>query len=227
MSTVHRPPLATTQPPQQPKPLPPTHGDDHRPPAMKQPKPQSNDNQNRRSSSSSPIPKQNGVETGVGEERSSGEEEKGGKVKAKKDKSQKAKELGNSSSSPVAMYGSYIQPVPVIIVGSHYDQLESHRAEEAVRQTQQLVAEMREQFCEYLDISEQLYPLNCLKSVSPEIRALKGELCTVRSKLVEVRMELFMYTVCQVFQVLNFCTFFGGSILNFKKLLYGNDNCNI
>lgn len=93
---------------------------------------------------------------------------------------------GAPTSPAVAMYGSYIQPVPVIIVGSHYDKLEGQRAIEAVQKTQQLVDELREQFEEYLDISPQLYPLNCLKSVSAEIRALKERLCVVRSKLVEV-----------------------------------------
>ena len=100
-----------------------------------------------------------------------------------RDETAKAKE---PSSPAVAMYGSYIQPVPVIIVGSHYDKLDGQRAVEAVQQTQRLVDELREQFEEYLDISPQLYPLNCLKSVSAEIRALKERLCIVRSKLVEV-----------------------------------------
>ena len=92
-----------------------------------------------------------------------------------------------AQSIPEAMYGSYIQPVPVIVVGSHYDQLEGQSAVEAVQQTQRLVDELREQYEEYLDISPQLYPLNCLKAVSVEIRALKERLCVVRSKLVDVR----------------------------------------
>ena len=94
-----------------------------------------------------------------------------------------------------AMYGSYIQPVPVIIVGSHYDQLEGQSAVEAVQQTQRLVDELRDQYEEYLDISPQLYPLNCLKAVSAEIRALKERLCVVRSKLVDVR-DVWVVCVC-------------------------------
>ena len=41
-------------------------------------------------------------------------------------------------------------------------------------------------FEEYLYISPLLYPLNCLKAVSPEIKALKEHLCEVRAKLLEV-----------------------------------------
>lgn len=36
-------------------------------------------------------------------------------------------------------------------------------------------------------MSPYLYPLDCLKSVSLEIKALRDHLCEVRSKLVEVR----------------------------------------
>lgn len=41
-------------------------------------------------------------------------------------------------------------------------------------------------FEDYLAISPRLYPINCLKSVSPEIRVLKDHLCEVRAKLLEV-----------------------------------------
>ena len=41
-------------------------------------------------------------------------------------------------------------------------------------------------FEECLLISPHLYPLNCLKSVSAEIKCLKDHLCEVRSKLLEV-----------------------------------------
>ena len=126
-----------------------------------------------------------GEREGVSGRTGEGDREEGKREAEKEDESPKPKK--RTSSSPMAaMYGSYILPVPVIIVGSHYDQLEGQAAVAAVQQTQRLVDELREQFEEYLDISPQLYALNCLKSVSTEIRALKERLCTVRSKLVDV-----------------------------------------
>ena len=97
--------------------------------------------------------------------------------------------------NPVAMYGSYLEPVPVIIVASHYDLLEGEKQREAVQQTQRLVDELREEFEEYLEISPQLYPLNCLRAVSPKIRALKERLCTVRSQLVEASLSTDFFSL--------------------------------
>lgn len=98
-----------------------------------------------------------------------------------------------------------LQAVPVIVVGSHYDQIHD-RQQEVVMSVQSLVNEMKikyvtyfvpiyhyfyhyilYRFEDYLDISPHLYPLNCLKAVTPEIKALKDHLCEVRSKLLEVK----------------------------------------
>ena len=85
------------------------------------------------------------------------------------------------------MYGSVLQPVPVILVGSHYDLIPVERQAEVVARTQKLVNEMRDQFEEYLEISPNLYPLNCLRAVSSEMKELKERLCEVRAKLIDVR----------------------------------------
>ena len=112
------------------------------------------------------------------------------------------------SDAPEEMYGSVLQPVPVIIVGSHYDLVPSTNQQPFLARTQDLVTEMKKRFAlhstyytvnsmleaflsvfrfeEYLDISPKLFPLNCLKSVSAEIKLLKDHLCEVRSKLLEV-----------------------------------------
>ena len=95
-------------------------------------------------------------------------------------------EDGNSSDSQNSMYGSVLQPVPVVIVGSHLDLVPVDQQPEVVGNTQRLVDEMRDRFEEYLEISPKLYPLNCLKAVSAEIKVLKDRLCEVRSKLLEV-----------------------------------------
>lgn len=47
----------------------------------------------------------------------------------------------DDSIAQETMYGTLLQPVPVMIVGSHYDQISS---QEAVEKTQQLVTEMKE-----------------------------------------------------------------------------------
>ena len=151
-------------------------------------------------SNSSP-PQHNGVETGGtgnGEEEDSGreKEESGGSGKRRGVEENQAEGAAGGAQNqnripkPAAeMYGSYIDPVPVLIVGSHYDQLEGQgAATEAVRKTQQLVDELREQFEEYLSISPRLYPLNCLSAVSKEMKDLKEKLCEVRSELVEVKV---------------------------------------
>ena len=46
-------------------------------------------------------------------------------------------------------------------------------------------------FAEYLDISPQLYPMNCLKAVSTEISRFKEQLCEIRSSLLEVIILIF------------------------------------
>ena len=84
------------------------------------------------------------------------------------------------------MYGSVLQPVPVVIVGSHHDEIPPGKEIEVVANAQRLVDEMREVFEEHLDVSPRLYPLNCLKAVSVEMKVLKEQLCVVRSKLLEV-----------------------------------------
>ena len=134
-----------------------------------------------------------GIPTGRGEEKGSEETRRGPGV-GEDDEGEPKIHVGG----PETMYGSYIDPVPVLIVGSHYDKLEGQSAVEAVQRTQQLVDELREQYEEYLNISPRLYPLNCLTSVSPEIRALKERMCEVRSELVEVShiYVLYMHMSC-------------------------------
>ena len=100
---------------------------------------------------------------------------------------------GSLDSSPDAseshdnMYGSVLQQVPVIVIGSHYDLIPVERQAEVVARTQKLVTEMRDQFVEYLEISSHLYPLNCLRAVSLEMKDLKERLCEVRANLIQVR----------------------------------------
>lgn len=107
-----------------------------------------------------------------------------------------------------------LQPVPVIVVGSHYDLIPTDAQQETVTSVQSLVNEMKVKyvcehhffhFCDafhihrfedYLDISTDLYPLNCLKAVTPEIKALKDHLCEVRSKLIEVILLIIMLLMC-------------------------------
>lgn len=90
------------------------------------------------------------------------------------------------STSSQYMYGSVLQPVPVVIVGSHYDQIPLEHQDVVVARTQALVTELRDMFEEYLDVSPHLYPINCLRALSPEMKTLKEHLCAVRSKLLEV-----------------------------------------
>ncbi len=93
----------------------------------------------------------------------------------------------DTSESQDNMYGSVLQPVPVIVVGSHYDLVPVERQAEVVARAQALVTEMRDQFVEYLKISPHLYPLNCLRAVSLEMKELKERLREVRANLIEVR----------------------------------------
>ena len=107
-------------------------------------------------------------------------------------------EDGNSSDSQNSMYGSVLQPVPVVIVGSHLDLVSVNQQPDVVGNTQRLVDEMRDRFEEYLEISPKLYPLNCLRAVSAEMKVLKDRLCEVRSKLLEVGQTLvYILHVCQ------------------------------
>ena len=106
-------------------------------------------------------------------------------------------EDGNSSDSQSSMYGSVLQPVPVVVVGSHLDLVPVDQQPEVVGNTQRLVDEMRDRFEEYLEISPKLYPLNCLRAVSAEMKVLKDRLCEVRSKLLEVGQTLvYILHVC-------------------------------
>ncbi len=51
-------------------------------------------------------------------------------------------------------------------------------------------------FEEYLDVSAHLYPLNCLRAVSPEIRRFKEHLCESRSNLLDVSTPLVACREC-------------------------------
>ena len=95
-------------------------------------------------------------------------------------------EEGDSSDSQNSMYGSVLQPVPVIVIGSHLDLIPVDQQQKVVSNTQRLVDEMQDRFEEYLEISPKLYPLNCLRAVTPEMKVLKDRLCEVRSKLINV-----------------------------------------
>ena len=76
--------------------------------------------------------------------------------------------------------------MPVIVIGSHLDLIPVDQQQKVVSNTQRLVDEMRDRFEEYLEISPKLYPLNCLRAVTPEMKVLKDRLCEVRSKLINV-----------------------------------------
>lgn len=171
--------------------------------------------------SNSTPPEQNGMDaagrgSGEEEEEEDGEketDESGGSNESRGAQENQTEGSGdpknqNEVPKPAEMYGSYIDPVPVLIVGSHYDRLEGQGAVvEAVRQTQQLVEELRRQFEEYLSISPRLYPLNCLSTVSKEIKELKERLCEVRSELVEVNdflpsLSLLLLSVFFLFEQL-------------------------
>ena len=52
--------------------------------------------------------------------------------------------------SPSSMYGAILQPVPIIIVGSHFDQVVMQNRDEVINNTQRLVAEMKDRYCLYI-----------------------------------------------------------------------------
>lgn len=51
---------------------------------------------------------------------------------------------------------------------------------------QQLVSEMCSRYEEYLDIEPFLFPLDCRRATSPEMRAVKEQLSRVRRRLIQV-----------------------------------------
>ncbi len=48
------------------------------------------------------------------------------------------------SDAQETMYGTVLQPVPVMIVGSHYDQIPPQKQQESLDNTQKLVTEMKD-----------------------------------------------------------------------------------
>ena len=50
----------------------------------------------------------------------------------------------SEEESPETMYGTVLQPVPVVIVGSHFDLVSAHNQQAALANTQKLVEEMKD-----------------------------------------------------------------------------------
>ena len=57
-----------------------------------------------------------------------------------------SKSIGSDEESQGTMYGTILQPVPVIIVGSHFDQIVVQNRDEVTTNTQGLVAEMKDRY---------------------------------------------------------------------------------
>ena len=91
-----------------------------------------------------------------------------------------------SIASEDGMYGSVILPVPVVVIGSHYDLLPSSEAPRALERLQDYANEMRDLFKLYLVLSDKVFPLACHMPKSDEMLKLKQELVSVRSKLMKV-----------------------------------------
>ena len=51
---------------------------------------------------------------------------------------------GEESITQETMYGTVLQPVPVMIVGSHYDQIPPQKQQESLENTQKLVTELKD-----------------------------------------------------------------------------------
>ena len=91
---------------------------------------------------------------------------------------------------PANLQPSWLQKVPVIVVGSHYDVLQREKSqaevEETLRGVQMLVNEMQLQFWPFLKVIPDVIPLNCLASRGEEMQRLKEQLDKTRRTRVQV-----------------------------------------
>lgn len=101
-------------------------------------------------------------------------------------------ELTNMSphhlSSPVRaeLPSSSLCPVPVLVVGSHFDLLVDSQRSEIISQFENCLHELSTKFHSSVDIIAQLFPVNCHKPNSSEIKHLKEQITAVRTTDLEV-----------------------------------------
>ena len=100
--------------------------------------------------------------------------------------SEPPEEKRRSIISEDAMFGSVVLPVPVIVIGSHYDLLSPEVGRRALERLQDFANEMGELFKIYLVLSDRVFPLACNMPKSEEMLKLKQELVAVRSRLMKV-----------------------------------------
>lgn len=93
---------------------------------------------------------------------------------------------------PLSDDTSSLQKVPVLVVASHLDQVDT---DVAVPKVQELVADMKELFSASLDIHPTLFSLNCLNSRSSELSSLKDHLVKMHSSVDHVSV----YCYCLLF----------------------------
>ena len=91
---------------------------------------------------------------------------------------------------PADLQPSWLQKVPVIVVGSHYDVLQREKApadvEKTLDEVQMLLNEIQLQFWPFLKVVPDVIPLNCLASRGEEIQRLKEQLDKTRRTRVQV-----------------------------------------
>ena len=106
---------------------------------------------------------------------------------------------------PSAVQPSWLQNVPVIVVGSHYDVLQKDKSQLEVdgilKEAQMLVNELQLQFWPYLKVIPDIIPLNCLMSKGEEMQKLKDQLDRIRRTRVQV------CTVCVLCTYICVCTY--------------------
>ena len=91
---------------------------------------------------------------------------------------------------PADLQPSWLQKVPVIVVGSHYDILQREKSpadvEKTLDEVQMLLNEIQLQFWPFLKVVPDVIPLNCLASRGEEIQRLKEQLDKTRRTRVQV-----------------------------------------
>lgn len=84
---------------------------------------------------------------------------------------------------------SSLCPVPVLIVGSHFDLLVDSQRSEIISQFENCLHEVSTKFHSSVDIIPQLFPVNCHKPNSSEIKHLKEQITAVRITDLEVLLS--------------------------------------
>ncbi|KAL5476240.1 hypothetical protein EMCRGX_G026162 [Ephydatia muelleri] len=98
-------------------------------------------------------------------------------------------ERRESVVSEDAMFCSVVLPVPVVVIGSHYDLLSPEVGRRALERLQDFANEMRELFRLYLMLSDRVFPLACNMPKSEEMHKLKQELLALRSRLMKLQPQ--------------------------------------